>query len=272
MCPLSCPLTALPNFKLVAGLVAPAAALPLRIPRPSGPCASTAFLCPTSPLRRPSGLRLSTQTCPHLQVYTSLLAGQVATATVDTVLQANKALRFAKSNSDAGLCFRPLGSPDDLVLVAYSDASFASRADLTSQGGYLITLCHRDALERGIACDYHVLDWRSFKLPRVSRSTLSSESQAAAEATDALYFASLFLRCILDPATSLNSDKAVKLKYPSALVLDAKALFDVVQRDELQVHLGADKRTAIEALCAKERLKEANALDGSALNVSSLTD
>ena len=53
--------------------------------------------------------------------------------------------------------------------------------------GYLITLCHKDVLQRGVPGSYHVLDWRSFKLPRVARSTLSAEGQAAAGAADAVY-------------------------------------------------------------------------------------
>ena len=47
----------------------------------------------------------ATQTSPHLQVHTSTLAGEVPKATVDTILAANKALRFAKANSDVELLY-----------------------------------------------------------------------------------------------------------------------------------------------------------------------
>ena len=79
----------------------------------------------------------ATQTSPHLQVHTSMLAGEGTKATVSTIIAANKALRFAKANSDVQLLYPPLGGDlEDLVFVAYSDAAFATRSDLSSQGGY----------------------------------------------------------------------------------------------------------------------------------------
>ena len=201
----------------------------------------------------------ATQSAPHVQPHTSMLAGQTSKATVATLLAANKALRFAKANSDVGLCYQYLGPFSDLVLVAYSDASFACRPDLSSQGGYLVTLCHKDALQKGTACAYHVLDWRSFRLPRVARSTLSAEGQAAAEAADALYFTSLFLKAFFEPGLDLASPTAAQLENQSALVVDAKALYDLLVKDELQTALGAEKRTAVEVLVTKQKLREAGA-------------
>ena len=202
---------------------------------------------------------VATQSSPHVQPHTSMLAGMTTRATVATLQAANKALRFAKQNADVGLCYGPLGSLDDLVVVAYSDASFACRDDLSSQGGYLVTLCHKDAVEKGVVHTYHVLDWRSFKLQRVARSTLSAEGQAAAEASDAIYFTSLFLRSFLDPSLDLSSPTAARLQHPSALVVDAKALFDLLHQDELQARLGAEKRTAVEVLVTKQKLVECGA-------------
>eukprot|EP00439_Symbiodinium_sp_Y106_P023316 s10_g2.t2 len=201
----------------------------------------------------------ATQSAPHVQPHTSMLAGQTSKATVATLLAANKALRFAKANSDVGLCYQYLGSFSDLVLVAYSDASFACRPDLSSQGGYLVTLCHKDALQKGTSCAYHVLDWRSFRLPRVARSTLSAEGQAAAEAADALYFTSLFLKAFFEPGLDLGLTTAAQLENQSALVVDAKALYDLLVKDELQTALGAEKRTAVEVLVTKQKLREAGA-------------
>ena len=203
------------------------------------------------------GLQWSaTQTAPHVQPHTSLLAGQAAKATVSTLQAANKALRFAKENSDVGLHYQWIGDVDDLVVVGYSDASFACREDLGSQGGYLITLSHKDMIQRGIPATYHVLDWRSFKLPRIARSTLSAESQAAAEAADAVYFASLFIKACLEPDMDLSSPQAARLRHESALVVDAKALYDLLIQDELQTRLGAEKRTAIEVMVTKDRMAE----------------
>ena len=66
-----------------------------------------------------------------------MLAGEVSKAMVSTLLAANKALRFAKANSDVQPLYTPLDCAlRDIVFVAKSDAAFASRGDLSSQGGH----------------------------------------------------------------------------------------------------------------------------------------
>ena len=200
----------------------------------------------------------ATQTAPHLQPHTSFIAGQTSRATISTLQAANKALIFAKANADVGLQYRYIGPLEDLVVVGYSDASFACRDDLSSQGGYLITLCHRDVAHKGEAGPYHVLDWRSFKLNRVSRSTLSAEGQAASEAADAIYYTSLFLKGCLDPDLDMASATAAHLSHQSCLVVDAKALYDLLIQDEMQARVGAEKRTAVEILVTKQRLLESS--------------
>ena len=196
----------------------------------------------------------STQTSPHLQAMTSNLAGQISKATTSTLDQANKALRYAKENSDVGLEFRHLGSREEVTFIAYSDASFASRADLTSQGGYLVAMVHKSVTE-GQEGYYNILDWRSWKLARVARSTLSAESQAASEAADALLFATTFWNLIWQPWLPLDQLKTAQAKHPPKLVIDAKALYDLLIKDEVQAATNADKRTAIEVLVTQDKLK-----------------
>ena len=134
----------------------------------------------------------STQTAPWLQAAVSLLAGTVSTATTATLQEASKVLRYAKENYDVGLEYGPLSaSKDDITFIAFSDASFACRADLSSHGGYLVAMVDK-SVANGDQGNYNVLDWRSWKLARVSCSTLSAESRAASEAADSLLFTTTF--------------------------------------------------------------------------------
>ena len=74
----------------------------------------------------------STQTAPFLQRSASQLSGEITRATVDTIDRANKALRMAKTNADAGLRYHALnGDPREVTFLGYTDASFASRKDLS---------------------------------------------------------------------------------------------------------------------------------------------
>ena len=61
-----------------------------------------------------------TQTAPHLQATTSLLAGEITSATTKILESMNKALRYAKANSDVGLEYRHLGGKDEVTFIAFS--------------------------------------------------------------------------------------------------------------------------------------------------------
>ena len=70
--------------------------------------------------------------------------------------------------------------------------------DLHRQGGYLVLLSHPKVL-REEAIEYIVLDWRSYRLPRVNRSSLYSEAQACDGAMDALEFLLIFWQGCMSP-------------------------------------------------------------------------
>ena len=193
------------------------------------------------------------QSSPHLQAAISQLAGQVSKATVATLREANKVLRYAKSNADVCLHFTNIGSPPDLTFITYCDAAFASRPDNTSQGGYLVMLVHH-SITTGQEGSYNLVDWRSWKLPRVARSSLSAESQAASEAADAMLYCSTFWQLLWTPLMPLDDFSICKPDHPTALVTDAKGLYDLLVKQELQPSSGADKRTAIEVLVAQDKL------------------
>ena len=83
----------------------------------------------------------------------------------------------------------------------------------------------------GQECPYHVIDWKSSKLPRVTRSSLGAEAQATGQAEDSVDFICRFWECLKDP----NETLAEILERPSSLapvlVTDAKALYDSFHRD-----------------------------------------
>ena len=192
------------------------------------------------------------QSAPHLQASTSIYSGSVSRGLVKTALEANRLLKFAKDNSDVGLTYAPL-SLADLCIVTAFDASFGCRPDGTSQGGYVVMLAPRMILESGEA-PYHILDWRSCKLPRVARSSLAAESQAAACAADATEFVCRYyehLRCPdLKLAELLRQGSSLK----PVLVTDAKALYDSYHRESL-ISSVTDRRVSLEIRVVKEQMQ-----------------
>ena len=194
----------------------------------------------------------ATQTAPYLQCAVSQLAGEISTATINTIEHGHKVLRMAKSNSDTGLQYHDLGGdPLQVTFLAYSDASFASRKDLSSQGGYLISMVHHSVCS-GETGHYNLVDWRSWKWPRIARSSLAAESQACSECADALMFACVFWKLLWIPEIPLDDVDTPVLAHPPCLVIDAKALYDLLTKDEIQAACGTDRRTAIETLVCQD--------------------
>ena len=182
------------------------------------------------------------QTAPHLQCSTSLLAGQVTKATVQTVLDCNRLLKFAKDNKDIGLQYRHIGSPHDLRLLCFFDAGFSTRNDGTSQGGYVIMLVNGKLMESDEEDYYRVLDWRSFKTPRVARSSLGAEAQAGGQAR--------YWHHLLDPELSLKGLLEVQSSLRPVMVTDAKALYDAFHREATSSSV-VDKRVSLEIRVTK---------------------
>ena len=192
------------------------------------------------------------QSQPHLQCSTSMLASQLGTNLVKCIQDANKVLKFAKENSDVALRYEYLGPVEELRLVTMFDAAFCVRRDSSSQGGYITMLVNAKALN-GEESSYHVIDWKSSKLPRVTRSSLGAEAQAAGQAADSVDFIARFWEMLKDPSLPL----ATVLKMPSSLsptlVTDAKALYDSYHREGLGGSV-VDKRTALEVQVIKQCL------------------
>ena len=194
------------------------------------------------------------QSSPHIQASTSLLSGEMSTGLSAPLLEANKLLKFSKANSDVHLKFNPLGELKDLRLSCMFDAALGVHHDGSSQGGFIVLLTHKDAFD-GVECPYHVLDWKSFRLPRVARSSLAAEVQSAAQAVDTTEFVVRFWHLIFNPYDSIRETLDVKNPTLAPIfVTDAKALFDSFHRDAIN-HGATDKRTNLELRVIREQVE-----------------
>ena len=193
------------------------------------------------------------QGCPFLSASTSLTAANINKATIQLLTDLNKTLRFGKQAADFKLNMSAACSGlDDLCLLCFSDAAFNVRSDGSSQGGYIVVLTSQKALS-GQQVPYNVLSWRSFKLIRVCRSSLSAESQACSTALDELMMVRSMLAMMLNPQLDPMAEATAAECGKSAIIIDAKALYDSLKKDG--IGSSADKRAGIEILCIKEEIK-----------------
>jgi len=126
------------------------------------------------------------------------------------------------------------------------------RGEGRSQGGYLLMLAPKKDILDGQAASYIILDWRSFRLPRVSTNSLNAGSHACPAAIDSLeHTRTLIQGC-------LNADYT--LRSPGEWVVNktAKALCDSFRAEVPQ--LSGDKRTKIEVMIVKEKMQQCQTL------------
>ena len=182
----------------------------------------------------------------------ALIAGDVTKRSIKSIQDLNKTLRFAQQSADAHLRMtRVVEDINDLCLVCFSDAAFGARPDGSNQGGYMIVMTSREILQ-GAPLDYNIVGWRSFKLPRVCRSSLSAEGQACSTALDELMMLKTMVSLMLQPDLDPKDPETAASFGESAIVIDAKGLFDAMKKD--CIGSGADKCAAIDILCIREEL------------------
>ena len=206
------------------------------------------------------------QSMPELCASVSLLQAAANGPCINDLNQANKLLRFAKEiGKDHELRMRAPCSFEDLCIGAYTDAAWAVRPDGTSQGGLLIFVCSHAELQTGQPMALNVFFWKSQKLNRVCRSSMSAEAQAAAIAVDELEWCKVFVAALLNPTLAIEGQEALQKLGSSPVVTDAKSLYDAARSITPSSKL-SEKRTAIEIAIIRDRMQ---ALDGQWMWVNS---
>ena len=130
------------------------------------------------------------------------------------------------------------------------------KKDNSYQGGLLIL-----ASSTGLhTSPVSLIEWRSWKLKRVCRSSRSSEAQAQSEALDQLNYIRLFWSEILlfKGVNCHRQDDELAKMPPGLMVTDCKSLFDAVERHQEQGLGLSEKRTAVEVLAIRQISKATN--------------
>ena len=171
--------------------------------------------------------------------------------------EANKTLRRAKLHADVAIIIEPIPI-SQLRFTCYTDASWANRYDLSSQGGYVI-LAHEKQMLDGKLSRANLIDWSSRKLQRVARSSLSAELQSNTNGIDNFTFLMLTWSDIVDnpvkPNSKIHSRQLLEsqaMKWAGGLVVDHKGLYDIYAGKKLQLE---EKRSQVEAKANLETLE-----------------
>eukprot|EP00435_Cladocopium_sp_Y103_P049938 s2127_g15.t1 len=179
-------------------------------------------------------------TRPDLTSSLSLLQSQINSATVSTLLMANKTLHTAKKHHDVNIRINPIAI-EDLRFLAFSDASFASKAKPESYAGMIILATHKD-ISQNKSCVISPLSWGTKKIQRVVTSTLSAETSALATTLDQLTWVRVYWAWLLNSKIPWQKPETVK-ELPVAMtvptvkfeekdvaITDCKSLYDLTTR------------------------------------------
>ena len=191
------------------------------------------------------------QTAPWLSATTSILQGHNQHATVKNLLETNKLCRLQRAHCDVGLHFsNEIRNP---MVLTFTDASHACRADGSSQGGSVTFLTDTSILE-GKSAPFSILSWHSRKLKRISRSSTCAEVQACTNAHDDAEFIRQLMYELyhVEGINHRTADMCIS-NIPAAVICDAKNMYDAVTRilsSGLQLE---EKRLCLEVLSIRER-------------------
>ena len=144
---------------------------------------------------------------------------------------------YVKMTPNDGLTFTGVPLNFATVITCYADSSWANAPGGKSQMGILVLLTSPDCQD--CVTKASLLDWRSSRSPRVTRSTLASEANAMDESVDRGTFLNAFLTELLDSSAKrdLRTGSLKQLQ-----VTDCKSLYDAVISDNPSLE---EKRTLI---------------------------
>ena len=105
----------------------------------------------------------------------------------------------------------------------------ANRPDLSSTGGFLIGLMSPEDVKAGQG-RVNLVSWRSQKLPRVARSSLSAEAQALSLAEQALMWCRLTWRELLGDDVDITKASESASRTKNYLIIDARGVYDALMK------------------------------------------
>ncbi|CAE7943401.1 RE2 [Symbiodinium necroappetens] len=195
-------------------------------------------------------------TAPQHLATLSMLQTQANAATVKTLKAANKLCREVYHHRHETIRIQDLGvQPEDVVFLTWCDAAVGNRPDLKSTGGHLVCASVPAILE-GESAPVIPISWKSGKLQRVSRSSLAAETQACSEAEEELMYVRVQWWEMLGYDIDLRRPEQACSKVTGALITDAKSLYDVLMKGDLNSAAAGlkEKYSALEALSLIERI------------------
>ena len=184
----------------------------------------------------------------------SYLAQKVNEATVAHVKEANRLLKLAKEEVQAGRATYTYHAVDlsNVTVVTYFDASLGKEEGYKSQAGMMTFVTSAAALEKMTIANR--VEHHSKKISRVVKSSMAAEAASLSMAVDKHLFTRVLLQALMYGEANIGSDWRKDLKISGYVVTDARALYDHITTTG---SLPAERATMMDLLAAKELVEQA---------------
>ena len=194
----------------------------------------------------------SRTTNPLLAFEVSDFQQKVEIATVQNLMDLNRMLKKAQESDTGSVSIViPSMKLDDVVTVTFSDASFGNMPKSGSQGGEMIFVCEKSVTSTDVPAA--LVEWSSKRIHRVVRSTLAAEGGALSNAHDRSDFARVIFAEMMGKLPRTDHWQEALKVVPGYLVVDAKSLFDMLNKVGA---LTSERRVALDVISVKEALEE----------------
>jgi hypothetical protein len=114
------------------------------------------------------------------------IAAQYKDPTPEDIAALNRRIKWQMANIDRGITYVPIDLSTSRLYV-FVDGSFANNKDFSSQLGYEIILANEIDREDSFEIYGNLIDWRSVKSQRITRSVLASEVYGMTAGVDMAY-------------------------------------------------------------------------------------
>ena len=196
----------------------------------------------------------ASQTAPQHSAKVSYLLSMLATKKGEVVEMVNKLVREVHLARHISVKIQQLDcEPARMILAGWSDAAVANRPDLKSTGGHLFGLMNPSEVQQGYG-KVNAITWKSSRLARVARSSLSAETQALADLDGEMMYARLTWAEMNGHRGDLKLKDEWIRSVSAFMVIDARALFDALERGDLTISSMKDKFSALETLALAQSM------------------
>lgn len=179
----------------------------------------------------------------------------------DVLQQINKLCREVHAQRFLSVATKQLGAErdDQIGFACWTDAAVGNRPDMGSTGGYLVGMVHTDFFT-GKRGPVNPIAWRSGKLPRIARSSLSAEVQSLAEGEQEMMLCRAAWGELLGGDLDPRMPEKVTSSIQSAVIIDAKSVYDAFYKGDVvsSAYSMKEKYAGLELLAVSENLRKQN--------------